>query len=180
MSKERALLVSSWVVLISLLLFFVPRNKIRHAHVAFLFQHIITWLIGLIVVEKNLIRYPRRFFKKSNKSNFTFEYFAFPAITVFFNLFYPEKRNLLIRSFYYFIYLTVLSGLEFIAVKYTKTITYIHWKWYWSTISMGISFFISRLYYRWFFASEFKSNVKTIENHYLMLMLQTYVLKHED
>ncbi|MCT8137775.1 hypothetical protein H1D32_08400 [Anaerobacillus sp. CMMVII] len=151
MSREKALLLSSWGVLGFLLIILVPKNKIRNAQVVFLFTQIITWLLGLTVVEKNLIRYPRRFFKKANKSSFTFEYFVFPSITVFFNLFFPEKNKLILKLFYYFCYISVLTGLEFIAVKYTKTIKYIHWKWYWSSVSMGFVFVLSRIYYKWFF-----------------------------
>ncbi|MFC0470328.1 CBO0543 family protein [Halalkalibacter kiskunsagensis] len=98
---------------------------------------------------------------KSNKSSFTFEYFAFPVITVFFNLYYPKKNKFFIKFLYYFFYLSLLTGLEFIAVKYTKTIKYICWKWYWSTITMGISIFISRLYFKWFFINEIKPNSST-------------------
>ncbi|MGO4889476.1 CBO0543 family protein [Anaerobacillus sp. MEB173] len=155
MSKEKGLLVFSWVLVGSLLVLLVPKNKIRQAHIAFLFQQVITWSFGLIVAENKLIQYPRRFFKKSNKASFTFEYFVFPAVSVFFNLYYPEKHKAIIKTLYYSFYLSVLSGLELFALKFTKLIRYIHWKWYWSTITMGITLFISRRYYRWFFAKEF-------------------------
>ncbi|MEH7272491.1 CBO0543 family protein [Neobacillus vireti] len=60
---------------------FVPKNKIRHAPVIFLFKQVITWLFGLLVVEKNLIEYPfRLYFKKAYKGSFCFEYFFLPCI----------------------------------------------------------------------------------------------------
>lgn len=155
MSKEKLILISSWLVTCITLIGLVPKNKIRKAHVAFLFQQVITWLLGLLVVKFNLIRYPERFFKKSNKASFTFEYFIFPSVAVFFNLFYPDNKNATIKFIYYSFYLSLLTGLELFAERYTKAIQYINWKWYISTISIGLTLFLSRIYIKWFFKYDY-------------------------
>lgn len=76
MRIEWWILLFSYVVGIGIL-FFIPKNKIRLAVVAFLFKQVITFLFGLVVVELELIDYPLRLFASINRSSFTFEYFFF-------------------------------------------------------------------------------------------------------
>ncbi|MDQ0245796.1 uncharacterized membrane protein HdeD (DUF308 family) [Bacillus fengqiuensis] len=153
---EKTILISSWIITALLLIRFVPKDRIRHAQVPFLFNQMITWFFGLLVVEKGLIEYPYRLlFKKSNKSSFTFEYFIYPSLAVFFNLYYPEKRNMFIKTLYYFVHISLIIVCEVIAVKYTKLIRYKKWNWYWSFITVWITYYISHLHYRYFFKNEF-------------------------
>ncbi|WP_449620455.1 CBO0543 family protein [Robertmurraya sp. Marseille-Q9965] len=157
---ERTIEISAWIVISYLLLKFVPRHRIREAHLAFLFKQVLTWLFGLLVVEKNLITYPYRlFFKKATKSSFTFEYFVYPGLCSLFNLYYPEKRNLFYKFCHYFFYTAVITCFEAIAFKYTNLINYKKWTWYWSFITVWISYYISRIYHRWFFKDKFESQV---------------------
>ncbi|KAB2335945.1 hypothetical protein F7732_04545 [Bacillus mesophilum] len=135
-----------------LLIKFVPKNRMREAQVSFLFKQIITWLFGLLVVEKGLISYPHRsFFKKANKSSFTFEYFVYPGLCSLFNLYYPVKKNKVYKFWYCTFYAAIITVFESIAIKYTKLIRYKKWTWYWSFITMWFTFYISRRYQKWFF-----------------------------
>ncbi|EIJ79134.1 hypothetical protein PB1_16294 [Bacillus methanolicus PB1] len=155
---EKTILVSSWIVTLLLLIRFVPRDKIREAQIPFLFKQIVTWLFGLIVVEKGLIEYPYRLlFKKTYKGSFCFEYFIYPALCALFNLYYPEKRNAFIKGLYYFFHTSLITVFEIIAVKYTKLIQYKKWTWYCSFITIWITYYISRLYYRWFNKNQFSN-----------------------
>lgn len=151
MQKEKKILYSAWMITGFSLLLFVPNKRIRQAHVAFLLQQCLTWLLGSLVVQFDLIRYPVRFLKKANLTSFTFEFFVFPAVAVFFNLFYPKSKHIITQLFYYLVYIGPISALEYIAVTYTKTITYKHWRLIWSFITMGITLFLSRTYFKWFF-----------------------------
>lgn len=154
--SERTIELLSWIVMSLLLIKFVPRNKIREAHVAFLFKQVITWLMGLFIVENGCIKYPvRTFFKKSTKSSFTFEYFVFPALNVLFNIYYPEKRNSYLKAAYYATHTLLITILEWIALKYTKLIRYKKWRLDYTFISIWISYYISRLYQKWFFKDNF-------------------------
>ncbi|WP_062047399.1 CBO0543 family protein [Bacillus sp. JCM 19034] len=150
-SKDYTALVIVWLATIICLFIFVPRAKIREASLIFLFKQLLTWSLGLIVVNLGLIRYPNRFFKNVNGSSFTFEYFVFPSICVFFNLYYPTKRKFPIRFLYYWLYSGILTGIEVLFEKFTSLIQYRKWRWYHSFISFGITFYLSRVYYQWFY-----------------------------
>ncbi|ARK29785.1 CBO0543 family protein [Halalkalibacter krulwichiae] len=138
-------------MMLILLAKYVPRNRMREAHISFLFQQVITWFFGLLVVELGLIKYPYRiFFKKANKSSFVFEFFICPAITVLFNLYYPDRRSRFKKAIYIFAYSGSITFIEIFIEKYTDLIKYKKWAWYWSFITLSMTYYLSRLYYRWF------------------------------
>ena len=152
---EKRIEISAWIFMSIILIMFVPKNKVREANIAFLFMQVITWFFGLLVVEKNLISYPSRlFFKKSSKPSFTFEYFVYPAISSLFNVYYPEKKHTFIKSMHYLFYTLLLTFFEVLAVKHTKLIRYNKWTWYWTFITIWITFYFSRIYSRWFFKDK--------------------------
>nr|WP_295971623.1 CBO0543 family protein [uncultured Bacillus sp.] len=141
-------------VMILLLLKFVPKTRIREAVAVFFFKQCITWLFGLLVVEKRLIRYPARlFFKKATKSSFTFEYFVYPSLCVLFNLYYPEHRSKLIKTLYFFGHSLLITGFEVFALKWTRLITYTGWKWYWTLTTILGTYYLSYRFHGWFFKS---------------------------
>ncbi len=147
--KEKTIMASAYMIGIFLLLRFVPKDKIRHATVAFLLKQIMTWIFGLLVVEKGLIEYPYRpFFKKTYKASFDFEFFLYPVLSALFNIHYPEKRNILLKALYYFMYTSLITGPEVLLVKYTKLIRYKKWHWYWSFITMWLSNYLSHVFYK--------------------------------
>lgn len=133
------------------ILFLIPKNKNRLAVAAFLFKQVITFIIGLIVVELGLLEYPVRLFASINRTSFTFEYYAFPITCAIFNVWYPNNRSTLIQAGYYVVFSTVLTIGEVIIEKYTDLIKYIHWEWYISWGTICLSFFLSRLFCMWFF-----------------------------
>lgn len=152
---DKTIELSAWIIMSLLLFKYVPKNKIREAHIAFMFKQVITWIFGLLVVEKKLIFYPDRlFFKKANKSSFTFEYFVYPALCSLFNLYYPEKSNNVGKLIYFFIHTSIITCLEIFAVKYTNLIKYHNWKWYWSFITIWLTYYVSRIYHRWFYKDK--------------------------
>lgn len=151
MNKDYALLIAEWIIIIGMLIRFIPKDKIRHAFVAFSFKQLLTWLLGLTVVECRLIEYPIRFFRYANKTSFTFEYFAYPSICAIFNVNFPKNKSLYIRSLYYFYYCTVLTVIEVLVEKNTDIVTYIHWAWYTTWISLFLTFYLTRRFYVWFF-----------------------------
>ena len=149
---EKIIETSSWLVMTILLLKFVPRNRIREAWVIFSFKQFMTWLFGLLVVEKKLIRYPHRlFFKKATRSSFTFEYFVYPALCVLFTLFFPVNRRMIFKFLHYFTYTSLITFFELIALKYTKLIKYKNWDWYWTFTTIWLTFYFSQCFHEWFF-----------------------------
>ena len=148
---ERKMEWSAIGISLLLLFIFVPRNRVREAHNIFLFKQAVAWLFGLIVVEKKLIKYPSRIlFRNALKSSFTFEYFVYPAHCVLFNMKFPEKNNYLVKFLYYFIHISIITGLEVFALKYTNVIRYTNWKWYWSFITLWFTNYLSRIYHKWY------------------------------
>jgi hypothetical protein len=151
MRMEWWILLSVYIVATGIVIF-IPKRKRRLAVVAFLFKQFITFLIGLVVVEWGLLEYPIRLFAKINRTSFTFEYYAFPVICSAFNVWYPTRRSFMIQLGYYAGYASVLTVIEAVIEKYTELITYIHWEWYITWITLCLSFFITRLFCVWFFS----------------------------
>lgn len=151
MNRDTVIEIMSWIITIILLIIFVPRKKIKEAQVIFFFKQLLTWPFGLVVSELGLVEYPVRFFPVATRASFTFEYFVYPAICVLFNLYYPFEKGTARKLVHYFIYTTGITVVEEILQKYTDLIKYVHWAWYWTWVTLLITFFISNKYYRWFY-----------------------------
>ena len=151
MNIEYIILVTSWIVIIGLLIKYIPKNKLREAQVAFFIKQSITWFFGLLVVEFRLIEYPVRFFSYANRASFTFEFLIFPALCAIFNVNYPEKKTTLHQFIYYIYYCAGITVVESILEKYTNVITYINWSEFLTFVTLYLTFYITRKYYEWFF-----------------------------
>lgn len=151
MSKERIIEISSWIILAFLLIIYVPVDMLRHALVIFLFKQFMTWIFGHVVVELGLIKYPVRFFKKATSTSFTFEFFAYPALCVFFNLYYPFEDSIARQMLYFFAYTSGITVFEYVLERHTKLIKYIKWNWFCTWITILLTFLASNMFYRWFF-----------------------------
>lgn len=139
------------VLSLIMLIVFIPKNKIREAWLIFLFKQLITWLLGIIVVELRLIEYPVRFFPYAIKTSFAFEFLVFPALCAIFIINFPDKKSTFRKFMHYFYFCTGITIVEVIAEKYTNIINYINWTWYITWITLFITFYISRKFYLWFF-----------------------------
>jgi len=156
MNKEIIILIASWITIIISLILFVPKDKLRQASVIFFFKQLMTWLIGLLVAQYKLIEYPVREFAYATRTSFTFEYFIYPSLCVLFNLHFPEEKSYIRQFLYYCYFCTAMTVFEVLCEKYTNVIKYIHWTWYLSWITLFITFYLSRQYYRWFFRLKTK------------------------
>jgi hypothetical protein len=130
---------------------FIPKNKWRQASIIFLFQQCVTWFAGLLVAELNLIEYPVRELAKVNKTSFLFEFLAFPVITIFFCLYYPQTDFRRRRVLYTSAFCSGITILEIIFEKYTQLITYIKWEWYFTWLSVYATLLLSYCFYKWYF-----------------------------
>lgn len=158
MKIEYIIIGAEIILMIFLLWRFIPRDKIREAHVAFLFKQLLTWSMGIIVAELRLIEYPVRFFPYANKASFSFEFFLYPAICAIFITNYPEKKNAFDRFMYYAYFCTAMSIIEVVEERYTAILKYIHWHWYFTWITLFMTFYFSIKYNEWFFRKERKQN----------------------
>ncbi|ERI91903.1 hypothetical protein HMPREF1982_02946 [Clostridiales bacterium oral taxon 876 str. F0540] len=137
------------ILIVFLLFRFIPKDKIRVAHVTYLFKLLLSWPLGLAVADYRLIEYPIRPFKYATKSAFLFEFFFYPSICAVFVVNYPEKKSNFHKFMYYFYYCTTLTIIEVIEERYTDVIKYIHWNWLFSWLSFFITFYISQKYSKW-------------------------------
>jgi hypothetical protein len=151
MNSDLLILIVAWIITIIMLILFIPKDKLREAQLVFIFIQLITWFIGLLVVEFRLLEYPVEFFKYATKSSFTFEYFIYPAICAVFNMNYPVKKTIFKQFMYYFDFCSIMTIIEVLCERYTNIITYLHWTWYVTWITLFITFYLSRQYYLWFF-----------------------------
>lgn len=140
-----------WAVTLLSLLYLIPKNKVRLAWVAFLFKELLTWPLGLLTVEMGWIEYPIRFLEKANHTSFTFEYFFYPVICAYFNVYYPEGKKQWIQILYYVLFCSVLTLAELFLMQHTMLIRYIHWSGYTSWITFFITFYVTRRFCLWFF-----------------------------
>lgn len=154
MSKEVIILASIWILTTLMLLILVPRDKLRQAIMIFFFKQFMTWVLGLTVVQFGLIEYHVRLFANATKTSFDFEYFFYPAISVVFNLYYPEGKGRAREFMHYFYFCSIMTVLEVVVERYTDILEYIHWTWYITWITLFITFYLSRKFYTWYFRLE--------------------------
>jgi hypothetical protein len=154
MSIDTDILVLAWIITSTVLIFTVPKTKIREAILIFFFVQLITWVAGLAVAQFRLIDYPVRSFPNATKASFDFEYFIYPSVCVVFNLHYPGGKSRLRQFMHYFITSTVITIVEMLCERFTNIITYMHWKWYITWITLNIVFYLSRKFYLWYFANK--------------------------
>lgn len=150
LSAEQLVLTVAYAIAIVLLLS-VPKRRRREAHAVFLFQCLLTWMLGLMVVEAGLIDYPVREFVKAARTSFLYEYLAYPTVAVYFNLYYPKGKSILWQIGYYVAFSLGLTIPEVIIEKYTLLIKYEHWAWYGTFSALTATLFLSRRFYKWFF-----------------------------
>jgi hypothetical protein len=157
MNRYYILDIIGWIITIGLLFKFIPKNKIREAHVAFFFKQVLTWVLGLAVVQYKLIEYPVRLFPYATKTSFSFEYFIYPSLCAIFNVNYPQSKKAFGQFMYYCFYCTTITIVELYIEKHTDILKYIHWTWYITWITLFITFYCTRKYYVWFFKIKTKT-----------------------
>lgn len=143
-----------WITTILSLFFFIPKDKMRLALVSILFKQVITWPVGLFFVDIGWIQYPIRFFENANQTSFTFEYFFFPVICAYFNIYFPTGKRLLVRATYYILFCSILTFAELLLLHYTELIRYIYWNAYFTWLGLFITLFLSRKFCLWFFKPQ--------------------------
>jgi hypothetical protein len=153
-SLENMIELASCIIALGLLFFGVQKRNIREAVLSFLFMQSFDFLLSVFTVQFKLISYPVRFFSYVCRTNISFEFLIFPAVSVLYNLHYPLNGKRFRKLLYSLIYPTVLTVLEKIIETYTRNIKYLHWNWFLSWISMAVSLYIAYLFFKWFFEKD--------------------------
>ncbi|MBJ6360980.1 CBO0543 family protein [Paenibacillus sp. GCM10012307] len=137
------------VTLLSLL--WIPRGRGREAQFIFLCQGMMTWILGLLAVEFGWIAYPARELQKATHTSFAFEFLVFPVLSIFFTLFYPANKSLLLKGVYTLAFGVGVCIPEVILETYTELVKYNQWRWYWTLFSVMVTLQLCRGIYLWFF-----------------------------
>ena len=151
MRIETALLVAAWAITTIVLFVFVPKHKIREAFVIFAFKQLLTWVLGLLVVELGLLEYPVREFANATKTSFSFEFYIYPVACVVFNFYYPVNKTKFAGLMHYVLYCSAITIIEIVIERYTSIINYIHWHWSITWVTLYLTFYATRKFYLWFF-----------------------------
>lgn len=144
-----------------ILLALVPKERRKEAAAVFLFQQFPGWVLGLAVVELGWISYPVRDFQKASYTSFSFEFLLLPTIAVYYNLLFPAKATVRLQLLYTFGFGAALTVPEYIIMRTTRLIDYIHWDWYWTLLSVMAVLALSRLFHVWFFGSGRTGRLRT-------------------
>ncbi|MCY9663218.1 hypothetical protein P5G65_29545 [Paenibacillus chondroitinus] len=146
------IILAVWVIsAIGMLL--VPKRDRRKAHVAFLFQQFLSWILGLIVVENKWLEYPVRELQR-NYSSLTFEFIGYPIIAVYLNIYYPKVKKGWARFLFVLAFPTAITVIEVILETQTQLIKYHTWSWYWTFISIWVTLQLSLVFNHWFFSRD--------------------------
>lgn len=155
MNIEIMILYSVWsLTIFSLIL--IPKKRWGEASIVFLFQQFVTWFLGLLVVEWRLIEYPVRELAQVNETSFTFEFFVYPVISIFFILYYPKLSSLPKRFLYTAAISSIITITEVVFEVYTDLIHYTGWQWYLTWSSVFLTLVLVRIFYNWFFKYDLR------------------------
>jgi len=151
---ERMILAAVWMICIPVLLLF-PRERYREVVLLFLFNQAITWLSSLMLAELGLVRNPVREFPHALGSNFSFNFLLYPAVSVFFVLFYP-RRGIGRKLVYMLLYTGCLNLFVSLVAHGTLLIRFEHFPWLWRSLVYLGGFYGTRKYYEWFYQLRVK------------------------
>ena len=160
MAMEYIIVFSLWIISIVVLIFLIPKNKIRQTWAVFMFAQSKLWLFGLIMVQLKLIKFPVRIFSYASRSAMSYESIFITTIAIIFILYYPIKKSLGMKFIYYAVFASGLTILEVILEKNTNLVSYINWSWYWTWLRENFCLYLCWLYYRWFFIKGAMLNQK--------------------
>ena len=146
------LIASSLISIISIV--FIPKHKWLQAQFVFLYVQLLTWVLGLSVVELRLLEYPYRELSNINRTSFVFEYLILPLLCVHLNARFPNHATWRAKIGLYAGITAVLTVVEYLLERYTEVITYTEWQWYWTFISVLFVLWLSRLTTLWFFKQD--------------------------
>ncbi|WP_438449187.1 CBO0543 family protein [Gorillibacterium sp. sgz5001074] len=163
LSLEQWILIGTYAV--SIIGFLVlNRKRPLEAQAVFLFHQLLTWPFGILAVEFGYLEYPVREFPSATHTSFLYEFFAFPVVACYFNLFFPVHRGIRTKIWFYLSYTMCLTVPEIFLERDTDLIHYNCWAWYWSFLTIGFTLMGSRVFYRWFFSANIFGTWITVQS----------------
>ncbi|MCM3602749.1 hypothetical protein M3175_18600 [Robertmurraya korlensis] len=150
MTKEIIVIIVSWVISIYCLLKYVPRERLREAHISLLMSQTLAWIFEFIQVHFELVEFPFREFHNATKMSFSLHYIVLPSFGVFFILLYPLKKGLYRRILHYLIFSAALPSYTSIVEHFTSLIEFKKWNWFIAVCANFILLWILKKFVFWF------------------------------
>jgi hypothetical protein len=130
---------------------FVDRRQLRKAVMSFLIMQMLTWSVGLFLVERRFSEYPVRLFAAATRQNFVSGYFIYPSLSVLYIQFFPENGRM--KQFIYTAgYAAAITFWDYTMSAYTDLSN--HYRW--NPVHQFVLSFAVLLICRWLVAWIFK------------------------
>ncbi|MBS4174913.1 CBO0543 family protein [Bacillus sp. FJAT-49736] len=144
-------IVITKMIVILLLIFIVPKTRIREACVNFTFLQTLTWVTGVVLAQYDIVKSPFRLFPKATSQNFFNDFIIYPAISVLFYFLFPHKKKRNIQCFFVIAFAFMISLYDLSVVSFTDLKRYIHWNFINHFIT-AVIFNVGALWFtKWFF-----------------------------
>lgn len=129
------------VILIFIRVFRTPYT--RDWVIVFLLKAYIASFVGVIVVKHGWIDYPVRLLPEYFDNSILFEYLAFPASCLLFNLttLHSDHRGIILQTV---LYSGVMSAVEVALEQHSQVIRYHGWMWYDTFVTLAVTFLMVR------------------------------------
>ncbi|WP_442852975.1 CBO0543 family protein [Bacillus sp. UNC41MFS5] len=128
----------------------IPRNRLREAHLVFLFAQAIGWLYVFIQSRLRNIIFPYREFPYASAMLFSLHYIIYPTFNVLFIMWCPKNKGKFVRIFYSLVFIGIHQLYEFLLERYTNLIENNNWHWYFGILTKLIIYFIIFSFYKWY------------------------------
>lgn len=152
MSREYWVIVALALGAVALLGLAGAARRPRECLFLFVVGQTISWPVTILMVYFGLIRSPVRLFPQATESNFMMAFVFFPAVFVAYYRFYPREKGWLGRMAYSLAVTGAGALLHAGVQKYTALLMYVNYSGFHSWLTLGLSFYIARVYCDWFFA----------------------------
>jgi hypothetical protein len=140
---ERIILWALLLVGITLLIFSLRKPFIKDWILIFLLNAYLSTLIGVLVVEENMLEYPIRFLDNYFTSSLLYEYLLFPVVCIYL---YQKTYHAGFKGIFLYclLFTSALTVIEVLLERYTDLIEYHTWTWMHTFISTFILMFFIR------------------------------------
>jgi hypothetical protein len=118
MTIERFTLISMAIFSITSV-FYIPKEKIRLALVAYVAFQTTTWFIFIFLTEINYVASPVREFVKATRAAFIPAFLFNPMIFTLYIILFPKRDNLLLKLSHYLIFVSIIVGVAYFTAIYT-------------------------------------------------------------
>jgi hypothetical protein len=149
MRKEVLILIISWVSVIIIYLWKVPRHLKGKAQITFLFGQAISWVYIFYSVYFKRIEFPFREFPYATKLSFSLHYMVYPAFAMFFEVTYPKSKNAIRIFIHYVLFVTITKLYGLFIENYTDLARPLKWQ-YLNVLIFAFLLFIIHHFVNWF------------------------------